>query len=224
MLHQRIDASALPDDSELVQRAASGDTTAIRQIVKAHNQRLYRMVRAIVRNNSDAEDVLQEAYIRAFANLAGFHGEASLSTWLSRIAINAALTRLRSEKRVKRTAPAQLQKAEIVSFPNGGEIADPERIMAQRQLLHLIEAATDALPENFRLVFVARVIEGLSVEETAAALDIPEATVKTRLHRARKLVRDRLEAQIGPVIIDAFPFAGARCDRLTDAVLAKLKA
>ncbi len=94
--------------------------------------------------------------------------------------------------------------------------------MAQRQLLQLVEQATDELPPAFRVVFVARVIEGLSVEETAAALDLKPATVKTRLHRARAMVRERLEAQIGPVLVDAFPFAGARCDRLTERVMAKL--
>ena len=213
-------AAAIEDEAGLVARAAAGDADAVRRIIKHHNQRLYRLVRAVIRNNADAEDVLQEAYLKAFAHLQGFNGEASLSTWLSRIALNPALMRLRAEKRLKRAAgPTQ---AEIIPFPLASSIEDPERLMAQRQLLHLVEEATDALPETFRLVFVARVIEGLSVEEAAALLDLPPATVKTRLHRARKLIRARLEAQIGPVLIDAFPFAGARCDRLTEAVIAKL--
>lgn len=157
------------------------------------------------------------------ASLQNFHGESSLSTWLSRIALNAALMRLRAQKRLKRAIPvSESAEAEIIPFPLSSSTADPERVMAQRQLLHLVEEATDALPETFRLVFVARVIEGLSVEETAALLDIPTATVKTRLHRARKLIRTRLEEQIGPVLIDAFPFAGMRCDRLTQAVMEKL--
>ena len=126
-------------------------------------------------------------------------------------------------KRVKRAAPAfTAADAEIIPFPLSSPTVDPERAMAQRQLLHLVEAATDALPETFRLVFVARVIEGLSVEEAAALLDLPAATVKTRLHRARKLIRTRLEERIGPVLIDAFPFAGTRCDRLTEAVIKRL--
>ena len=210
-------------EADLVRRAAAGEAQAVRAIIRSHNQRLYRLVRAVLRNNADAEDVLQEAYLRAFANLGSFQGEASLSTWLSRIALNAALMRLRAQKRMKRAAPApELAKAEIIPFPHASSTADPERVMAQRQLLHLVEEATDALPETFRLVFVARVIEGLSVEETASLLDLPAATVKTRLHRARKLIRRQLEAQIGPVLIDAFPFAGARCERLTEAVVAKL--
>jgi RNA polymerase sigma-70 factor (ECF subfamily) len=211
------------DEAALVRRAAAGEVEAVRQIIKAHNQRLYRLVRAVLRSNADAEEVLQDAYLRAFANLAAFEGGSSLSTWLSRIALNAALMRLRAQKRLKRAAPAfQPAEAEIIPFPLSSPTADPERVMAQRQLLHLVEEATDALPEAFRLVFVARIIEGLSVEETAALLDLPAATVKTRLHRARKLIRTRLEAQIGPVLIDAFPFAGTRCDRLTEAVIARL--
>ena len=218
-------AHTLPDDEEaaLVRRAAAGDADAVRPIIRAHNQRLYRLVRAVLRSNADAEDVLQEAYLQAFSQLAGFKGEASLSTWLSRIALNAALMRLRAQKRQKRAAvETRPFEADIIPFPLSSSTADPERVMAQRQLLRLIEEATDALPEAFRLVFVARVIEGLNVEETATHLDLPPATVKTRLHRARRLIRTRLEEQVGPVLTDAFPFAGTRCDRLTEAVIAKL--
>ena len=194
----------------------------MREIIKTHNKRLYRLVRAVVRNNADAEDVLQEAYLHAFANLESFAGDASLSTWLSRIALNAALMRLRAQKRLKRAAITVPVEAEVIPFPLSASTADPERVMAQRQLLHLVEEATDALPDAFRLVFVARVIEGLSVEETALLLDLPPATVKTRLHRARRAIRQRLEERIGPVFVDAFPFAGTRCERLTEAVIAKL--
>ena len=218
-----IPLSALvQDEAALVGRAAAGDAQAVRLIIKTHNQRLYRLVRAVLRNNADAEEVSQEAYLKAFTHLAGFSGESSLATWLSRIALNAALMRLRARKRQKRAPEPSLTEAEIIPFPLSSSTIDPERIMAQRQLLQLVEEATDALPESFRLVFVARIIEGLSLEETAALLDLPPATVKTRLHRARKLIRTRLEAQIGPVMIDAFPFAGTRCDRLTEAVIAKL--
>ncbi len=210
-------------EADLVHRATCGDVLAITQIIRMHNQRLYRLVRAVIRSNADAEDVLQEAYLSAFSNLSRFAGDASLSTWLSRIALNAALGRLRAQKRQKRAAPARSSTdADILPFPGPVPTADPERIMAQRQLLSLVEEATDALPETFRLVFVARVIEGLSVEETASLLDLPTATVKTRLHRARRLIRTRLEERIGPVMTDAFPFAGTRCERLTESVLAKL--
>jgi RNA polymerase sigma-70 factor (ECF subfamily) len=212
------------DEAELVRRAARRDPDAVRHIIKNHNQRLYRVARAVVGNNADAEEVLQDAYLRAFEHLDRFRGESSLSTWLSRITLNEALMRLRSRRRLKRaavTTPLD-NETRIIPFPLNQSGDDPERTMAQRQLIQLVEQATDALPETFRSVFVARVIEGLSVEETAALFDLQPATVKTRLHRARKMVRDRLEAQIGPVLMDAFPFAGKRCDRLTEAVLAKL--
>lgn len=211
------------DDAELAGRAAQRDVQAIRHIIKAHNQRLYRLARAVVGNNAEAEDVLQEAYLKAFANLDSFRAESSLSTWLSRITLNEALGRLRKRKRLAR-ATAEVEAAtetKIIPFPLTAA-GDPERTMAQRQLLQLVEQATDDLPEPFRVVFIARVVEGLSVEETAGLLDLQPATVKTRLHRARKLVKDRLEAQIGPVMVDAFPFAGQRCDRLTETVLKKL--
>lgn len=214
------------DEADLVLRAARRDPDAIRHIVKAHNQRLYRLARAVVGNNADAEEVLQDAYLRAFEHLDRFRGDSSLSTWLCRITLNEALMRLRSRRRLKRAAPTTPLESEqrIIPFPLNQSGDDPERTMAQRQLIQLVEQATDALPETFRSVFVARVIEGLSVEETAALFNLQPATVKTRLHRARKMVRDRLEAQIGPVLMDAFPFAGKRCDRLTEAVLAKLGA
>lgn len=214
-----------PSSAELalVRRAASRDPAAVRQIVRQHNQRLYRLARAVLRNDADAEDALQEAYLKAFTHLHRFRGEASLSTWLSRITLNEAASRLRRRKRLKRTAVDRPDSAsQIIPFPIRNGSDDPERTMAQRQILHLVEQATDTLPQPFRLVFVARVIEGLSVEETAALLDLQPSTVRTRLHRARKMVKEQLEAQIGPVLVDAFPFAGKRCERLTEAVLARL--
>lgn len=212
------------DDIDLARRAARRDRNAVRAIIKSHNQRLFRLARAIVKRDEDAEDVLQEAYLRAFANLDSFRGDSSLSTWLSRITINEALTRLRKGRRLKQGGVAVeiANDAQIIPFPgNAGEF-DPERLLAQRELLRLVERAIDDMAETFRSVFVARVIEGLSVEETAEVLDIQPTTVKTRLHRARKMIRERLEAEIGPVLVDAFPFAGKRCDRLTAAVLDRL--
>jgi len=216
-----IDAASLAEN-DLVARAQRRDPEAFRAIMKLNNQRLYRLARGIVRNDAEAEDVVQEAYVQAFAHLDGFRGEARLSTWLSRIVINEALGRLRRQRRAAATAEAVAVEAKIIPFPLNASADDPERTMAQREILRLVERATDDLPELYRSVFVARVIEGLSLEETADLLGLHAATVKTRLHRARAMIRKALDAQIGPMLLDAFPFAGRRCDRLTAAVMARL--
>ena len=208
------------DDTELVRRALTRDADAFRTITQRHNQRLYRIARSVLRNRAEAEDAVQEAYVSAFTNLASYRGEASLAAWLARITLNEALGRLRRQRPTVDIDALQdaRTEAEVIQFPLSAQ-DDPERTMAQRQLLQLVEQATDGLPERFRLVFVTRVIEGMSVEETAQLLGIKPETVKTRLHRARQLVRDQLDKQIGPVLMDAFPFAGRRCERMTDAVL-----
>ncbi|RWF41506.1 MAG: RNA polymerase sigma factor [Mesorhizobium sp.] len=220
---RKLAAVAAPEtesgDMALVRRALAREADAFRLIIKTHNQRLYRIARGVVRNDAEAEDIVQEAYVRAFASLAAFRGDASLSTWLSRIVINEALGRLRKRKRT--VAMPENPDAQIIPFPlNASD--DPERTMAQRQILALVERATDSLPDVYRSVFIARVIEGFSMDETADLLGVKPETVKTRLHRARALVRKALDDEIGPVLLDAFPFAGRRCARLTEAVMKRL--
>jgi len=186
---------------------------------REHASSLRALAYRMLGSRAEAEDIVQEAYMRAFASLGAFRGEASLSTWLSRIVINEALGRLRKRKRT--VAMPENPEAQIIRFPlNPSD--DPERTMAQRQILGLVERATDSLPDVYRTVFVARVIEGLSIEETADLLGVRPETVKTRLHRARTLVRKALDDEIGPVLLDAFPFAGRRCERLTQAVMRRL--
>jgi RNA polymerase sigma-70 factor (ECF subfamily) len=211
-------------EAELVQRALTRDEAAIRAIIKANNQRLYRLARGILRRDDEAEDVVQETYARAFAHLPDFRGESSLSTWLSRIAMNEALGRLRRERPGVELSslPQGALEAQIIRFPVISTTEDPEKSMAQREIQHVVEAAIDELPEPFRLVFITRVVEGMSVEDTAGLLALKPETVKTRLHRARALLRGNVERKIGPVVLDAFPFAGRRCARLTEAVLARL--
>jgi RNA polymerase sigma-70 factor (ECF subfamily) len=215
---------AIVYDTELAGRALARDAGAFRAIMQRHNRRLYRIARGILRNNTEAEDAVQDAYVSAFAHLASYRGESTLATWLSRIVMNEALGRLRRRyPTVDITALESVRsEADIIQFPLSTPSDDPERTMAQRQILQLVEQATDNLPEVFRLVFVTRVIEGMSVEETSELLGIKPETVKTRLHRARQLVRDQLDKQIGPVLMDAFPFAGRRCERLTECVMARL--
>jgi RNA polymerase sigma-70 factor, ECF subfamily len=217
-------AAVVSGDAGLVRRALARDADALREIMQRYNRRLYRIARGILRNNADAEDAVQDAYVAAFTHLASYRGESTLTTWLSRIVMNEALGRLR--RRHPTVGLAELEpaksEAEIIQFPLSTPNDDPERTMAQRQILQLVEKATDDLPEAYRLVFVTRVIEGMSVEETAELLGIKPETVKTRLHRARQLVRVQLTKRIGPVLMDAFPFAGRRCERMTDAVMKRL--
>ncbi|WP_189553531.1 RNA polymerase sigma factor [Mesorhizobium sp. M8A.F.Ca.ET.021.01.1.1] len=212
-------AESLSGDMLLVHRALAREPDAFRAIMKIHNQRLYRIARGILRNDAEAEDVVQEAYVSAFVSLAAFRGESTLATWLSRIVINEALGRVRKKRRT--VGMPDNPEAQIIRFPlNSND--DPERAMAQRQILALVERATDSLPDIYRMVFVARVIEGLSMEETADLLGVRPETIKTRLHRARVLLRKALDNEIGPVLLDAFPFAGRRCERLTQAVMGRL--
>jgi len=211
------------DDAELVRRALDRDADAFATIMQRHNQRLYRIARSVLRNSVDAEDAVQEAYVAAFTHLATYRRESPLVAWLSRIVMNEALGRLRRKPAATDFAPLEaVPEAEIIQFPSSATNEDPERTMAQRQILQLVENATDALPEVYRVVFVTRVIEGMSVEETADLLRIKSETVKTRLHRARQLLREQLNKQIGPIMMDAFPFAGRRCERLTAGVLERL--
>jgi RNA polymerase sigma-70 factor, ECF subfamily len=219
-----VDITAL-GDMELVQMARRRDGAAFRTIMQRSNRRLYRIARALMHNDSEAEDVVQEAYMRAFAGLADFRGESSLATWLSRIVLNEALGRLRRLRpTVDMTAieTRQPSRGEVIPFPLASAQLDPERSMAQRQIQILLERAIDDLPDVFRTVLVARLIEGMSVEETANLFGLRPETVKTRLHRARRLLRDALEKQVGPVLTDAFPFDGRRCERMTNDVLERL--
>ena len=211
------------EDAELVRRALGREEAAVRAIMQANNRRLYRLARGVLRNDSEAEDVVQETYVRAFTHLEQFRGDSSLSTWLSRIAMNEALGRLRRQRPGVEwsTLPQGVLEAQIIQFPLPSS-EDPEKSMAQREIQHVVEHAIDELPEPFRLVFITRVIEGMNVEETAEILGLKPETVKTRLHRARNLLRENVEKKIGPVVMEAFPFAGRRCERLTDAVLQRL--
>lgn len=219
-----IDYTIALEDLQLAQRAIARDGNAFRNIMKKNNQLLYRIARGIVRNDGEAEDIVQESYVRAFSQLGNFRGESTLATWLSRIVINEALGRLRKKRTHKDVSLSENQsvEAQIIQFPNTGNNVDPERHMAQRQILKMVEDAADALPDVYRMVFVMRLIEGLNVEESAKLLRIRPETVKTRLYRARALVSKRLAAQIGPVLLDAFPFAGRRCERFTNNVMDSL--
>jgi RNA polymerase sigma-70 factor (ECF subfamily) len=216
--------TAVADEGELLARARGRDEQAFRLIMQRNNRRLYRIARGILRNDSEAEDVVQETYYRAFAHLDEFRGESSLATWLARIAYNEALGRLRLRRTtvdwttLENTQP----ESHVIAFPLQHQI-DPERTMAQRQIQRFVEQAIDDLPEDFRLVLVTRTIEGMSVEETATLLNLRPETVKTRLHRARRLLREALDKRAASVLTDAFPFGAGRCERMTERVLERLR-
>jgi RNA polymerase sigma-70 factor (ECF subfamily) len=215
---------SISEEADLVRRAVAREPAAVRAIIKANNRRLFRMARGILKNDAEAEDVVQETYVRAFTHLGSFRGESSLATWLTRIAMNEALGRLRRQHPTvdwTTLEPGALE-AQVIQFPLSAISEDPERTMAQREIQTVVEHAIDELPDAFRSVFIARVVEGMSTEETAEVLDLKPETVKTRLFRARALLRDNVEKHIGPVMMEAFPFAGRRCERLTQAVLKRL--
>jgi RNA polymerase sigma factor (sigma-70 family) len=209
------------EDAELVCLAQGGDRDAFRLITQRCNQRLYRIARAVVRNDAEAEDVVQAAYLRAFANLSSFRGEASIHTWLTRIALNEARGRLRARRRIVSLDQVPVHASVDASFSNS-DSETPEAHTARVQIRTLIERAIDQLPSPFRVVFVMREVENCSTRETADLLALTPETVKTRLHRARRLLRLALHSKVDGV--GAFPFLGARCRGMTAFVVERLYA
>jgi RNA polymerase sigma-70 factor (ECF subfamily) len=204
-------------DEAIVARVLAGDTASFESLVRRHNRRLFRATRAILKNDDEAEDAMQEAYVSAFAHLRDFGGRARFSTWLVRIAVYEALGRLRRGKRL-----TFLEDDAFVEEPMA-VTRDPEEAASDTELRGALEHAVDALPVGFRAVFVMRAVEGMSVEETAEALDIPEETVRTRHHRARSLLREDLAQRMERVASSAFDFHLSRCDRIAAAVLARIR-
>lgn len=212
-------------DSELADAAARGSSAAFEAVMRRYNRRLFRTARAILKDDSAAEDALQEAWVAAWRNLARFRGEAGLSTWLTRIVVNQALQTLR------RTRPDRVvvaldghddEPSALESIADPAPRTMPEKAMQQAEIRQLIERKIDELPEAFRAVFMLREVEELSVEETAACLDIPEATVRTRLFRARARLRESISRELDVAVHEAFGFAGARCDRIVRHVLDRI--
>ena len=199
---ERRDGWSALRDEEVVSRVLAGEHALFEVLMRRYNQRIYRVTRAIVRDEAEAEDVTQDAYVRAFEHLDQFAGRARFSTWLTRIAVHEASTRLR---RRGRQTDIEESMPTLVSATAG-----PEQRAGDRELGQAIEDAVDALPEVYRSVFVLRDVEGLSTAETAACLDINAETVKTRLHRARALLRNHITARIGAALRETFQFDGAR--------------
>jgi len=214
--------AAEASEAELVAGARRRDEAAIRAIIRAHNRTLFRLARSILPDD-EAEEALQESYLRAFTGIAAFRGEASLRTWLCRIVLNEALARARRRRPTVDIDVLDRDTAPVVAFPLSPPPSDPERLMGQNQIRVMLEQAIDELPAAFRTVAVARLVEQMSIEETAELFGLKPETVKTRLFRARRLLRAALERRIGAVLGDAFPFAGERCDGMTDRVVESLR-
>lgn len=225
----RREGGAVPlpvqDDRALAERCARGDVAAFTLVMRRYNQRLFRVARAALRDDAEAEDALQDAYVHAFRSFAQFRGDAALSTWLTRIVLNECFVRRRRVARRENVIP--IAGAEDLGV-DLDEVADtaaerPEAMAMRTEMRALLEAKLDALPVDLRTVFVMRSIEDMSVDEVARCLGVPEATVRSRHFRARALLREALARELDAVEADAFGFAGERCDRIVAAVLARLR-
>ena len=210
-------------DEEVVARVRAGETPLYEVLMRRYNQRVYRVARSILGNDAEAEDVMQEAYVRAYQHLDQFAGRSSFATWLTRIAVHEALARAR---RSRRFDPLDEESEPVAgeSFSLSASTADrdPERQMFDHEMKTLLEGAIEGLPRDYRTVFVLREIEGMSTAETAESLGVSEDVIKTRLHRARGLLRDALYDRAGATRPDAFQFHLSRCDRVVGAVLRRI--
>lgn len=209
-------------DEELVARVVSGDTVVFEVLMRRHNRRLYRAVRALLRDEAEVEDAMQEAYVAAFAHLHAFAGRARFSTWLVRIGINEALGRLRRRRHEAAPSDEAGLDERVAAADDGAGAATPEQRAADRELGALLERSVDRLPSGYRQVFVLRLVEGLDTAETAVALDLSEDLVKQRLHRARGMVQQMLEDKVGASVASLFELHASRCDRIVRAVMARV--
>lgn len=206
-------------DAALACSIVAGEPGAFEQLMRQHNRRLFRVARSILRDDAEAEDALQEGYIKAHSAMAGFRGDARLSTWLTRIIVNQAL----ESRRRRPVEPAEHVTGEPATESRFGSAPEtPETLAMRNDLRRLIEHAVDELPDNYRHVFMLRAVEGLSVAETATSLGISEVNTKVRLLRARALLRESLGQHLGPLLENVFAFDGQRCDRIVAHVCARL--
>lgn len=218
--------TAAPLDAELAAQVAAKDHGAFETLMRRHNGRLFRVARAILKDDRDAEDALQDAYLDAYRHIGDFRGDSELSTWLTRIVVNQSLMRLRRQRKDRVIVPFQTGESRDSDQPEV-EMPDkhaeaPSDAASRAEVRRLLERRIDELPLSFRTVFIMRDVEELTVQETADCLSIPPATVRTRLFRARALLRAALARDMDSATIDVFGFAGARCDRIVAGVLARL--
>jgi RNA polymerase sigma-70 factor (ECF subfamily) len=203
-------------DAAIVARVLTGDSALFELLMRRYNRLLFRLARGIIRDDDEARDVVQAAYVRAYYHLEQFRGPAGFKAWLARIAVNEALGRARR-------APTILDADHrVVALPDLNDVG-PESAASSRDLLRILQAAIDRLPEEFRRVFILRGVEQLSIAETAELLGIKQATVKTRFHRARHMLQELLQRKLDDVVRDTFPLGGQRCDAIVAKVLARIR-
>jgi len=208
-------------DEQAVERVLAGDTALYELLMRRHNQRLYRIARAILRDDAEAEDVMQDAYVRAYQSLAGFEGRAKFVTWLTRIAIHEALSRLRKRSRFQSLDSFDSSQGDPMNSVTSSD-RDPEQETYDRELSIVIEKAVLSLPDEYRLVFMLRDVEGMSTEEAAQCLNLTQENVKVRLHRAHSKLRKQLFAAVGATTARCFQFHAVRCDRVVSGVFKTL--
>jgi RNA polymerase sigma-70 factor (ECF subfamily) len=219
LLHATRESEELSDE-EIVHRVRGGERALFELLVRRYNQRLFRVTRGVLRHDDDAEEALQEAWVRAFEHLDQFRGESRFATWVTRIAINEALAQRRRRGRL---VPLGSDDHDLGAVPLiSATPLTPERAAQRAEARRLMETAIEALPESLRVAYVLRELNELDTAETAAALGIPQGTVKVRLHRARRELRGSLEKQLDAARHELYPFLGARCDALTAAVMARV--
>ncbi len=222
-----FDASTeMISDMDVVRRVLEGDTASFELIMRRYNRRLYRIARGVLRNDADAEDAVQDAYVRAYENLARFRGKGPMSAWLAKITVNEALGRLRrtgaAGHGISLDAPEEREGAYVMADLVSG-LPSPEQSAARGELRRLLESAVDSLPDAYRMVFILCGVEEMSVAETADCLDVEPGTVKTRYHRARKILKQNLSGLVDSAAGDLFPFDGERCDRIVSGVFRRLE-
>jgi RNA polymerase sigma-70 factor (ECF subfamily) len=221
-----VPAGSPVDDAELVARIGRRDQAAFEILMRRYNGKLFRVARAILKDDAEAEDALQDGYFDAYRRIGDFRGESQLSTWLTRIVINQALMRLRRQKRDRVVVPFGARRGPDREWPEADMADDkaesPTDATMRGEVRRILERRIDELPVAFRTVFVMREVEDMTVEETAACLSIPAATVRTRLFRARALLREALARDMDSATVEVFGFAGERCDRIVAGVLARV--
>lgn len=217
-----LDQTQSLTDEQVVERVLTGETSLYELLMRRYNQRLFRISRSVLRDDAEAEDVLQQSWVNAYQHLGQFAGRAKFATWVTKIALYEALARVRQKQRFQAAEDGPEEGRNMENFESPA--ADPEATAIRGEIRGLLENAVERLPEMYRPVFMLRDVEQLSTAETAQCLGLSEEAVKTRLHRSRALLRRDLAHRLGTASKEIYPFLGARCDRIVERVMAQIDA